>query len=142
MCVFCDVVDGRVPAHIVYRDEACVAFLDNRPIFPGHLLLVPARHYETITDLPAGLVEPVFACARKLAGAVERAMDAHGTFVAMNNRVSQSVPHFHVHIVPRRRKDGLRGFFWPRTRYEDESAAERTAARIRRAVEDAATDDG
>jgi histidine triad (HIT) family protein len=136
VCVFCDVVSGRAPAHVVHQDDVCVAFLDSRPLFPGHLLLVPARHYETITDLPPDLVGPLFACARMLAGAVERALGAHGTFVAMNNRVSQSVPHFHVHVVPRKRKDGLRGFFWPRTRYEDDGAAARVAAAIRRAVEE------
>ena len=115
-------------------DDHTVAFLDSRPVFPGHTLLVPRDHHETLGDVPPDLLTPVFAAAQRLARAVEAGMDAHGTFVAMNNRVSQSVPHLHVHVVPRRRKDGLRGFFWPRQRYagEDEMAA--VAARIRAAA--------
>jgi histidine triad (HIT) family protein len=104
-------------------------------VFPGHVLLVPKAHHETLVDLPAELVEPLFARARRLAAAVPEAMDATGTFVAVNNKVSQSVPHLHVHVVPRRPKDGLKGFFWPRHRYEggdDEMAA--VAARIRTAL--------
>lgn len=133
-CAFCDVVSGDVPAHVVLRDEACVAFLDHRPLFAGHTLLVPAEHHETLADLPAGLVEPLFSCARRLARAVQSGMDAQGTFVAMNNVVSQSVPHLHVHVVPRRRKDGLRGFFWPRNRYADDTEAAAVAARITAAL--------
>src|SRR5688500_7833082 len=97
-----------------------MAFLDLRPVFPGHVLLVPRDHHETLTDRPPALVQPLFTVAQQLAQAVQAAMDAHGTFVAMNNTVSQSVPHLHVHVVPRRRKDGLRGFFWPRQRYADD----------------------
>ena len=122
------------PAHLVASDGATLAFLDTRPVFPGHVLLVPRDHHETLTDLPPGLVTPLFEAAQRLARAVEAGMDAHGTFVAMNNRVSQSVPHLHVHVVPRRRKDGLRGFFWPRQRYADEEEMATTAARIRAAV--------
>ena len=110
-----------------------MAFLDVRPIFPGHSLLVPRGHHETLTDLPPDLVEPLFAAAQGLAAAVERAMGAAGTFVAMNNRVSQSVPHLHVHVVPRRPKDGLRGFFWPRQRYGSDDEMADVAARIRAA---------
>ena len=133
-CVFCAIVAGDAPAHLVYSDDASVGFLDLRPVFPGHVLLVPRDHHETLTDLPPALVAPLFDAARRLAGAVEAAMDAHGTFVAMNNRVSQSVPHLHVHVVPRRRKDGLRGFFWPRQRYAGDQEMEEVAARIRTAA--------
>ena len=130
-CRFCSIVAGELDAAIVFEDDATIAFLDNRPLFPGHTLLVPREHHVTIEDLPPTLVEPLFAGARILAGAVRRAMAAEGTFVALNNTVSQSVPHLHVHIVPRVRKDGLRGFFWPRNPYEDEAAMEAAADRIR-----------
>ena len=133
-CTFCAIVAGETPAHTVYGDAHTLAFLDVRPVFPGHVLLVPRDHHETLTDLPPALVEPLFTAARHLAGAVQAAMDAHGTFVAMNNTVSQSVPHLHVHVVPRRRKDGLRGFFWPRQRYAGEEEMEGVAARIRAAT--------
>jgi histidine triad (HIT) family protein len=120
-CLFCRIVSGEVPATMVYVDENTVAFLDHRPLFHGHTLLVPREHVETLTDLSPALVEPLFTATQSIARAVELAMKAEGTFVAMNNRVSQSVPHLHVHIVPRRRKDGLKGFFWPRTKYKDEA---------------------
>jgi histidine triad (HIT) family protein len=138
-CAFCRVVAGEATAHLVLDEARTVAFLDVRPLFPGHCLLVPREHHETLGDLPAGLVEPLFATARRLALAVESAMDAEGTFVALNNRVSQSVPHLHVHVVPRRRKDGLRGFFWPRHRYADDEGAAAVAARIRAALPDPRT---
>jgi histidine triad (HIT) family protein len=133
-CVFCAIVAGETPAHVVYSDDATLAFLDLRPVFPGHVLLVPREHHETLTDLPPALLTPLFDAAQRLARAVEAGMDAHGTFVAMNNRVSQSVPHLHVHVVPRRRKDGLRGFFWPRQRYASEEEMAEVAARIRAAA--------
>ncbi len=133
-CVFCDIVTGATPAHSVYADEHTLAFLDVRPVFPGHVLLVPRAHHETLTDLPPALVEPLFSVTQRLAAAVQASMEAHGTFVAMNNTVSQSVPHLHVHVVPRRRKDGLRGFFWPRQRYAGEDDMEGVAARIRAAL--------
>jgi histidine triad (HIT) family protein len=136
-CVFCRIVAGDTPAHIVGADEATVAFLDARPVFSGHVLLVPRDHYETLGDLPPALIGPVFGAAQRLARAVAAAMDAHGTFVAMNNTVSQSVPHLHVHVVPRRRKDGLRGFFWPRQRYADDAEMAAVADRIRAALVDA-----
>jgi histidine triad (HIT) family protein len=120
-CLFCRIVSGEVQATMVYVDKNTVAFLDHRPLFHGHTLLVPREHVETLTDLSPALVEPLFTAAQSIARAVELAMKAEGTFVAMNNRVSQSVPHLHVHIVPRRRKDGLKGFFWPRTKYKDEA---------------------
>ena len=119
-CLFCRIVSGEVAATLVYEDKNAVAFLDHRPLFPGHTLLVPRAHVETLIDLPSKMVGPFFETAQTLARAVELAMKAEGTFVAMNNRVSQSVPHLHVHIVPRRRKDGLKGFFWPRTKYKDD----------------------
>lgn len=134
-CVFCSIVAGDTAAHVVASDDATLAFLDVRPVFPGHVLLVPRAHHETLADLPPALVAPLFAAAQRVAGAVEAGMEAHGTFVAMNNRVSQSVPHLHVHVVPRRRKDGLRGFFWPRQRYADEEEMESVAARIRTATD-------
>ncbi len=133
-CVFCSIVAGDTPAHVVASDDDTLAFLDTRPVFPGHVLLVPRGHHETLTDLPAAMVAPLFDAARRLARAVETGMDAHGTFVAMNNRVSQSVPHLHVHVVPRRRKDGLRGFFWPRQRYASKEEMAEVAARIRAAI--------
>ena len=134
-CLFCAIVAGAEPAAIVLDEEACVAFLDVRPLFEGHVLLVPREHHVTLADLPAPLVAPLFATAQRLCRAVERAQDAQGTFVAMNNVVSQSVPHLHVHVVPRRRKDGLRGFFWPRTRYDSDAATAEVAARIRAALD-------
>jgi len=134
-CVFCAVIAGKSEAEIVFSDEVSVAFLDHRPLFPGHVLLVPRVHHVTIEDLPADLVGPLFTNAQRLAGAVREAMEAQGTFVAMNNIVSQSVPHLHVHIVPRRRKDGLRGFFWPRTKYGGPKEMAAAGAAIRRQIE-------
>ncbi|MCU1354050.1 MAG: hypothetical protein JWM05_3259 [Acidimicrobiales bacterium] len=134
-CLFCRIVAGDEPAHIVLDDDVAVAFLDVRPLFPGHTLLAPRAHHETLTDLPTDLVGPFFLRAQRLAAAVEEAMGAAGTFVAINNRVSQSVPHLHVHVVPRTKGDGLRGFFWPRTRYADDAEAAAVAARLRAALE-------
>lgn len=133
-CVFCSIVGGEVPAYLVLEDRLAVAFLDTRPLFPGHVLLVPRGHHETLTDLPGELVGPLFERVQHLAGAVQAAMRAAGTFVALNNTISQSVPHLHVHIVPRNRRDGLRGFFWPRTTYRDDAHASDVAASIRTAL--------
>lgn len=133
-CAFCAIANGDVDAHIVFEDERSVAFLDNRPLFPGHSLLIPRAHHETIWDLPDDLVGPYFATARLLARAVRDAMEAQGAFVALNNVVSQSVPHLHTHLVPRNRKDGLRGFFWPRSKYESDAKAAAAAEAVRRAV--------
>jgi histidine triad (HIT) family protein len=120
-CLFCRIVAGDEPAAIVWRDDLVVAFLDVRPVFPGHVLVVPTAHHETLADLPGPLVGPFFTFVQRMSVAVPAATGAQGTFVAVNNRVSQSVPHLHVHVVPRRRKDGLKGFFWPRQSYRDET---------------------
>ena len=133
-CLFCRIVSGELPATIVYEDDDSVAFLDHRPLFPGHTLLVPREHVETLAELPVKLVAPYFEAAQLLSRAVESAMDAEGTFVAMNNRVSQSVPHLHVHIVPRRKKDGLKGFFWPRTKYKADEELEEVKKKIAAAL--------
>ena len=134
-CVFCKIIRDDLAAAVVYEDESSVAFLDARPLFPGHVLLVPKQHHETLMDLPAELVEPLFKNAQMIGKAVEQAMAAQGVFVAMNNRVSQSVPHLHVHIVPRSKGDGLKGFFWPRHTYEDDAHIERVRAEIEAAVQ-------
>jgi histidine triad (HIT) family protein len=134
-CRFCQIIAGDEPGHVVFEDERTLAFLDNRPLFPGHSLLVPRDHYETLGDLPDELIGPLFEAARLLSIAVPKAMRKPGSFVAMNNVVSQSVPHLHVHVVPRKPKDGLRGFFWPRTKYESEDQMYEVADRVRKAVE-------
>jgi histidine triad (HIT) family protein len=133
-CVFCDIVEGRASAHVVLDDDVAVAFLDRRPLFPGHTLLVPRDHVETLADLPVPLVGPLFERAQLLSRVMEDGLGAAGSFVAVNNRVSQSVAHLHVHVVPRNRKDGLRGFFWPRTKYADDAEAEAVADRLRSAL--------
>jgi histidine triad (HIT) family protein len=134
-CAFCAIASGDADAHVVFEDSDTLAFLDNRPLFPGHSLLIPREHLETIWELPDDLLATLFENARLLSQAVRDAMGAQGAFVAANNVVSQSVPHFHVHLVPRNRKDGLRGFFWPRRKYESEAHAAKSAAAVRAAVE-------
>jgi histidine triad (HIT) family protein len=129
-CVFCDIIAGRAEASIVCRDDAHVAFLDRRPLFEGHTLLVPTQHVVTLADLPKNDIAPFFTLTQRLSVAVPRAMDAAGSFVAMNNVVSQSVAHLHCHVVPRNFKDGLRGFFWPRTKYASDAEAASVATRI------------
>lgn len=121
-CPFCKIVRSEVQSYNVFEDDLSLAFLDKRPLFPGHCLLIPKSHYETLIDLPASLVAPLFQNAQLLTKAIEKGLQADGTFVAINNRVSQSVPHLHIHIVPRHQKDGLKGFFWPRQHYKDEAA--------------------
>jgi len=133
-CLFCGIVRGELSATVVYEDDLCLAFLDHRPLFHGHCLLVPRTHFETLSDLPAELVPPLFQKVQLLARAVETAMSAEGSFVAMNNRVSQSVPHLHVHIVPRKKGDGLKGFFWPRTKYANEAEMLAVEQSIRAAI--------
>jgi histidine triad (HIT) family protein len=134
-CPFCAIAAGAEGGHVVFEDEVSVAFLDNRPLFPGHSLLIPRQHLETLGDLPDELVGPLFANARLLSRAIPEAMGKPGSFVALNNVVSQSVPHLHMHVVPRKPKDGLRGFFWPRSKYESEKQMREVAATVRRAVE-------
>jgi histidine triad (HIT) family protein len=121
-CTFCRIITGEIASYTVLEDDVTLAFLDHRPLFPGHCLLVPKAHYGTLTDLPTALLTPLMANAQLLARAVEHGLEAHGSFVAINNRISQSVPHLHIHVVPRRRKDGLKGFFWPRRPYKDEES--------------------
>jgi len=133
-CLFCRIAAGETPASVVYQDAQVVAFLDHRPLFPGHVLLVPRLHVVTLPDLPADQLVPLFGTAQALARAVETGLGAGGSFVAVNNRISQSVLHLHVHVVPRSSKDGLRGFFWPRTRYASEEEMERTRAVLAEAL--------
>ncbi len=132
-CVFCSIIAGEVAAEIVLDEPEMVAFLDARPVFKGHLLLVPREHVVTLPDLPAPLRDPFLAAAQRLATAVVEGLGAQGSFVALNNVVSQSVAHLHLHVVPRTKGDGLRGFFWPRTTYADGEVAE-YAARLRAVV--------
>ncbi len=132
-CVFCRIVAGDLPAAMVLDEPDLVAFLDARPVFKGHVLLVPREHVVTLPDLPAALRDPFLAAAQRLATAAVEGLGAQGSFVAMNNTVSQSVPHLHLHVVPRTKGDGLRGFFWPRTKYAD-GEAEDYAARLREAL--------
>ena len=133
-CVFCEIASGAKEAATVYQDEGTIAFLDHRPLFPGHVLLVPRGHHELLADLPAEQVGPLFQSARLLSQAVRSALQAEGTFLAINNGVSQSVPHVHVHVVPRRKGDGLKGFFWPRVSYRDAAHLGDVRSRIERAV--------
>ena len=133
-CVFCEIVAGRTPAHVVFEDERWLAFLDARPLFPGHTLLVPRAHHEAIWDLPHDLGTELTGRVQRVSLAVRDAMGADGVFNAANNIVSQSVPHLHVHVVPRVRKDGLRGFFWPRGKYASDDEAAAVAQRISSAL--------
>jgi len=133
-CKFCEIASRVLSSAIVFEDSVSLAFLDNRPLFPGHTLLIPKQHFETLEDLPAEVVGPFFTNVQVLARAVESSMNAEGSFVAINNRVSQSVPHLHVHIVPRRKKDGLRGFFWPRQKYKDDAEMQQAQTAIQKAL--------
>jgi histidine triad (HIT) family protein len=135
VCVFCAIAARSLPADVVFEDAGSVAFLDSDPLFPGHVLLCPREHYVTFSDLPSELIAPVFKNAQLLAKAVESALDAEGTFVAINNRVGQTVPHLHIHVVPRRRRDGLKGFFWPRQQYRDPEAREAVRDAIEREMQ-------
>jgi histidine triad (HIT) family protein len=138
-CAFCGIIDGTVPGHVVLSDDVAVAFLDARPVFKGHVLVAPRAHVVTLPDLPADLVGPLFQRVQLVSGAMPAALGAQGSFVAVNNVVSQSVPHLHVHVVPRTKGDGLRGFFWPRTRYASDDEAEDYARRLRKVLQPAAT---
>jgi histidine triad (HIT) family protein len=133
-CAFCAIAAGELPAASVLSSAGAVAFLDTKPVFKGHVLVVPRAHVPTLVDLPAADIAAFFATVQAVAGAVEAGLGADGTFVALNNKVSQSVPHLHVHVIPRRRKDGLRGFFWPRLRYDSDAERDDFAARVRAAL--------
>jgi histidine triad (HIT) family protein len=133
-CVFCDIIRGDHPAHVVLDDDVALAFLDIRPLFPGHTLVVPRAHHVTLADLPDEDLGPFFARVKQVSRAVEDGLGAEGSFVAQNNRVSQSVAHVHVHVVPRTKGDGLRGFFWPRSRYASEDEAAEVARRLSRSI--------
>jgi histidine triad (HIT) family protein len=139
-CPFCAIVAGTARAHRVAESALCIAFLDTRPVFPGHTLVVPRSHRATFAEVPGDEIGALFEMAQALSRALETAIGSEGTFVALNDRVSQSVAHVHVHVVPRRRGDGLRGFFWPRKPYVDDAEAAEHAARIRAAW--CPTDDG
>jgi histidine triad (HIT) family protein len=130
-CIFCAIANGEAPAAVVMREDQMCAFLDARPLFKGHVLVVPRKHIETLSELQN--VEPLFSEVQRIALAVEKALEADGTFVAINNKVSQSVPHLHVHVVPRKKGDGLRGFFWPRQKYESDEERQEFARRIAKA---------
>ena len=133
-CTFCNIIRGSIPSHKVFEDDISLAFLDHRPLFAGHCLFIVKDHLETLSDLPDELVGPLFLNVQLLSRAVMQGMNAEGTFVAVNNRVSQSVPHFHVHIVPRRKGDGLKGFFWPRRAYKDANEIDQTLRALHSAI--------
>src|ERR1700735_1266172 len=136
-CLFCRIAAGTLPAQIVLADDVAVASLDARPLFKGHVLVVPRDHYQTLADLPAALVGPLFRRVQRISAVMPAALGSQGSFVAANNTVSQSVPHFHAHVVPRTKGDGLRGFFWPRVRYADDAEAEAYARTLRDALQPA-----
>jgi histidine triad (HIT) family protein len=133
-CIFCKIIARELPAEIVFEDETTLGILDIGPLFPGHVLLFPKAHFQTLTDFPAESVGGFFLNAQRLTRAIESAMEADGSFIGINNRVSQSVPHLHVHVVPRKTKDGLRGFFWPRKPYTTPEHLKETAEKIRTAL--------
>jgi histidine triad (HIT) family protein len=133
-CVFCEIVSGARPAHVVFSDDIAIAFLDARPVFKGHVLVAPLEHYVTLADLPTDLLGPLFLRVQRVSAAMPAAFGAQGSFIGENNVVSQSVPHLHVHVVPRTKGDGLRGFFWPRTRYAGDAEADEYARRLREAL--------
>jgi len=134
-CVFCAIAAGDIPANVVLDDDVCLAFLDTKPLFFGHVLVAPKKHVVTLPELPPDQVGPLMSRVQLLSAAVPAVMEAEGSFVAMNNIVSQSVPHLHVHVVPRKKGDGLKGFFWPRRKYDDDAHAADVARRIRERVD-------
>jgi len=133
-CPFCAIVRGEIPAAFVLREEGVCAFLDTRPVFKGHVLVIPAAHVDDFHTLPASEMGRFWSAVQRVSRAVEAALGADGTFVAVNTKISQSVPHLHAHVVPRRKGDGLRGFFWPRTKYDSDAEREEYAGRIRAAL--------
>jgi histidine triad (HIT) family protein len=134
-CIFCDIAANKVPAHVVHDDDVALAFLDKTPLFVGHVLVIPRTHIGTLPELPVESIGPFFERVQTIANAVPKAFGSQGTFVAMNNIVSQSVAHLHVHVVPRTKGDGLKGFFWPRTKYKSEEAMAEAAQKLRAALE-------
>jgi histidine triad (HIT) family protein len=134
-CLFCEIVSGNTKSYRIYEDSLTLAFLDHRPLFHGHTLLIPKKHFETVIDLPHELMEPLFSNAQKIAKAFQSALGAEGSFIAINNFVSQSVPHLHLHIVPRTKGDGLKGFFWPRTKYEHPEQIEEIRNRLQKEIQ-------
>ena len=134
LCPFCRIVRDELPAYIVYEDDNCLAFLDERPVFPGHTLLVPKQHYETLLDVPQHLLVSLFSKVQLLTRAIRSGFGSDGAFIGINHRVSQRVPHLHIHLVPRKFKDGLRGFFWPRGRYESVAQASEVQDRLKAAI--------
>ncbi len=133
-CLFCRIAARELPAAIVFEDEHCLAFLDHRPVFKGHTLLIPRRHFATLAEVDGPVLCHLTLITQALSAALDRGIAAQGTFIALNDRVSQSVPHLHIHLVPRHKGDGLRGFFWPRTRYASEQEMDDYAERIRAAM--------
>lgn len=134
-CTFCRIIRGEEKAYKVFEDDFSIVFLDIHPLFPGHCLVVPKEHYETLADLPDESIERIFKNAKLVSQAVEVALKADGSFIGINNKVSQSVPHLHIHIIPRRKGDGLKGFFWPRTRYKDEKELLEIQSMIKTSIE-------
>ena len=133
-CVFCKIAARQIDSHIVYEDDVTVVFLDNGPLFPGHCLVCPKIHYDTLMDVPPAALEPLFATTQIIARAVEKGIEAEGSFIAVNNKVSQSVPHLHVHVIPRRKGDGLKGFFWPRRPYKNKDEMAEVRDKLRSAI--------
>lgn len=135
LCLFCKISKGEKTSFIVYEDKNYLAFLDHRPLIPGHCLLIPKRHVDTLYDLSDRMIKPLFSLVKKIGKAVENAMESQGSFIAINNRVSQSIPHLHVHIVPRNPKDGLVGFFWPRKKYSSEKEMVEIQMKIKKFID-------
>jgi histidine triad (HIT) family protein len=133
-CIFCKIVAGQIDAAMVYQDDLTVVFLDSGPLFPGHCLVCPKQHYDTLMDVPPERLEPLFSTTQLIAKAMEHGLAAQGSFIAVNNKVSQSVPHLHVHVIPRTKGDGLKGFFWPRRPYKDQDEMAKTAGALRDAI--------
>ena len=134
-CIFCRIAGGEIPAEIVYEDEHTIVFLDSAPMYAGHCLVCPKQHFDTLMDVPPASLQPLFECAQWIARAVEAGLGAGGSFIAINNKISQSVPHLHVHVIPRRPKDGMKGFFWPRRPYRDAQEMQETGAALRSALQ-------
>jgi histidine triad (HIT) family protein len=132
-CIFCRIVAGEIGADVVSEDESTMTFLDRSPVFPGHLLVIPRRHVETLVELPDDQLQPLFQQVRRGSQAVETGLAAQGSFVAVNHKVSQTVPHLHVHVIPRSKGDGMKGFFWPRRHYKDDAQRMEIAEKLREA---------